>query len=100
MKNITVHPGERFYLSLATVGYGLGTVPGSIIARRNGNISEVPLFGNTLENIQEIRTNEYTDVGYSIVSKKDREQIFLAVDTESFISAGGNVQLMVVAAAK
>ena len=28
--NITVYPGEPFNLSLAVVGYGLGTVPGSV----------------------------------------------------------------------
>ena len=87
LSNIAVHPGERFYLSLAVVGYGLGTVPGSVIARGRGNVS----FGNALESVQEIRQSRYQDVGYSIVSENDREQIALAVDTLSFTRSLGNV---------
>ena len=41
VNNITVHPGEKFYISLAIVGYGLGTVPGSVMARGSVSDSEV-----------------------------------------------------------
>ena len=34
--SIAVYPGENFNISLALVGYGLGTVPGSVIARGRG----------------------------------------------------------------
>ena len=91
LSNRTVHPGERFYLSLALVGYGLGTVPGSVIARGRGNVS----FGNTLENIQEVKEAQCQDVGYSIVSKNDRQQIALAVDTLSFTISLEKVNLVV-----
>ena len=90
LSNRAVHPGERFYLSLALVGYGLGTVPGSVIARGRGNVS----FGNTLENIQEVKEAQCQDVGYSIVSKNDRE-IALAVDTLSFTISLEKVNLVV-----
>ena len=91
LNNRAVHPGERFYLSLALVGYGLGTVPGSVIARGRGNVS----FGNILENIQEVKEAQCQDVGYSIVSKNDREQIALAVDTLSFTISLEKVNLVV-----
>ena len=91
INNITVHPGEKFHISLAIVGYGLGTVPGSAIARGSGGgegsteVGEVQsLFGSRLEGVQEIRGRQCQDVGYSIVSVRDREQIALAVETESF----------------
>ena len=82
--NVTVHPGEQFILSLAIVGYGLGTVPGSVIARGSndgGSVSE-QLFGSEFDQAQEIREAVCRDVGYSIVSEKDREQISLTVETE------------------
>ena len=65
------------------VGYGWGTVPGSVIARGSG---DAPI-GNTWENIQEIRESRCQDVGYSIVSENDREQVSLAVDTLSFTTS-------------
>ena len=33
ISDIAAYPGEHFQLSVVTVGYGLGTVPGSVIAR-------------------------------------------------------------------
>ena len=87
--NIKVHPGERFNLSLATVGYGLGTVPGAVIARGIESVSE------DRSDIQEIRKSECQDVWYSVVSENDREQIALAVDTLSFIRSQENAQLVV-----
>ena len=91
MRNITIHPGEKFYISLAIIGYGLGTVPGSVIARGSEGdgsteVGEVlSLFGSQLERVQEIRGTQCQEVGYSIVSVRDREQIALAVETESFV---------------
>ena len=62
-----------------------------MIARGRGNVS----FGNTLENIQEVKEAQCQDVGYSIVSKNDREQIDLAVDTLSFKISLEKVNLVV-----
>ena len=95
VNNVSVHPGEKFHLSLATVGYGLGTVPGSVIAREQGNVSEGHLFGNVLEYVQEIRESECQDVGYSIVSVSGKEEIVLAVDPLSFTRSLENVELVV-----
>ena len=95
LNNITVHPGEHFTLSLAIVGYGLGTVPGSVIARGSGDRRSVEgqsLFGSELEEVQEIRGTQCQDVGYSIVSDRDREQIALAVETQSFVIGLKEVQ--------
>ena len=88
MNNITVHPGETFYLSLAVVGYGLGTVPGTVITRRiggKGKASEQTLFESGLGFSQEIRGTECQDVGYSIASERNWEQIALAVNIPSFV---------------
>ena len=76
--NITVYPGETFNLSLAVVGYGLGTVHGSVVARSKGREN---LFGCSLQVSQEIRGRECQQVGYSVVSEADQA---LAVDTQSF----------------
>ena len=95
--NVTVHPGEQFILSLAIVGYGLGTVPGSVIARGSndgGSVSE-QLFGSEFDQAQEIREAVCRDVGYSIVSEKDREQISLTVETESFVKSEEEAQSVV-----
>ena len=73
MTNITFHPGEHFNLSLAIVGYGLGTVPGTVIARGIRDTSKESLFGSELQCAQEIRKAACQDVGYSIVSERDRE---------------------------
>ena len=82
LKTITAHPGELFDLSLAIVGYGLGTVPGSVIARGNEKVS---LLGSKLQYSQEIRGRKCHSVSYSIVSERDKEQIALAVNTQSFV---------------
>ena len=91
VNNITVHPGERFNLSMAIVGYGLGTVPGSVIARGSygskGSVSNQSLFDSNLEYSQEIRGTMCEDIGYSIVSKRNRESISLAVNTLSFLQS-------------
>ena len=86
MNNITVHPGETFNLSLVIVGYGLGTVPGSVIARDNNDrrVSKTNLFGSESQYSQEIRGTQCKELGYSIVSERDREQMALAVDSQSF----------------
>ena len=80
VSNITVHPGEHFNLSLAVVGYGLGTVPGSVVARSRGKEN---LFGSSLQVSQEIRGRECQQVRYAIVSEEDQEMIALDVDTHS-----------------
>ena len=80
------------------MGYGLGTVPGSVIARGSGNVSEDEIFGNPLETVQEIRESRCQDVGYSIVTKDERkkkEQIVLAVGTLSFTVSQEDVQFII-----
>ena len=91
-KNVTVHPGEHFNLSLVTVGYGLGTVQGSVFAR--GRLSTSVDEGYSwreleLKYSQEIPGLECQDVEYSIASERDAEQIALAVSTESFLVKPG-----------
>ena len=83
--SIAVHPGEYFNLSVATVGYGLGTVPGSVIAMGSRDMSEGLLFGSELQNSQEVRGTECQDVRYSVVSERDIEQVVMAVEIQSFI---------------
>ena len=86
--NITVHPGETFNLSLVIVGYGWGTVPGSVIARDSSDSVSDPendLLGSESQYSQEIRGIECQSLSYSIVSEGDREQIALAVDLLSFM---------------
>ena len=86
LRNITVHPGESFRLSLAIVGYGLGTVQGSVVARTNARKVRDPQknsFGSDLQYSQDIGT-ECADITYSIISEEKRENIILAVDTQSF----------------
>ena len=84
--DVTVHPGEQFNLSVAIVGYGLGTVPGSVVARTNREKvrdAEKNSFGSNLQYSQEIGT-ECQDVSYSVLSKRAAERIILAVNTQSF----------------
>ena len=83
--SIAVHPGEYFNLSVATVGYGLGTVPGSVIAMGSRDVSEGLLFGNELQNSQEVRGTECQDVRYSVMSERDIDQIALAVEMQSLL---------------
>ena len=91
LNNITVYPGENFTLSLAIIGYGLGSVPGSVIASssRTGEsqerISEQSVFGSESQYFQEVREAKCQNIGYSIVSEKDGEQIALAVDSQSLL---------------
>ena len=85
MTNITVHPGEHFDLSLVIVGYSLGTVPGTLIARNGESDSEQSIFGTDFKHSQEIRGTTCQDVGLSIVSERDRETISLAVNVQSFL---------------
>ena len=87
LKTITVHPGESFNISLVLVGYGSGTVPGSVIARgtgKNSSISEQRLFGNELQYAQEVSQLECQNIGYSIVSERNKEQFALTVQTSSY----------------
>ena len=86
--NITVHPGEHFNISLVTVGYGLGTVQGSVFARGKlrASLGEGVSWDDLeLEYSQEIRGLECQDVEYSIASERDREEFSLAVKSESFL---------------
>ena len=91
LNNITVYPGENFTLSLAIIGYGLGTVPGSVIANssRRGesqeNISEQSVFESESQYFQEVREAKCQDIGYSIVSERNGERIALAVDLHSLL---------------
>ena len=98
LDTVSVHPGENFNLSLAIVGYGLGTVSGSVIARgnrsREGEIKQ-SLFGSELEYSQELRGTTCQDIGYSVVSERNREWISLAVSTLSFSQSLEDVQAVV-----
>ena len=91
LNNITVYPGENFTLSLAIIGYGLGTVPGAVIASnsRSGEnqerISEQSVFGSESQYFQEVEEAKCQNIGYSIVSEKNGEQIALAVDSQSLL---------------
>ena len=91
LNNITVYPGENFTLSLAIIGYGLGTVPGSVIASRSRSgesqerISEHSVFGSESQYFQEVREAKCQNIGYSILSERDGEQIALAVDSQSLL---------------
>ena len=96
-RSLTVHPGELFHLSLATVGYGLGTVPGSVMARMNGQSSRSPgnsSFGSDLQYSQDIGT-ECRDLSYSIISEQQSQLITLAVNTRSFSRSLENVRAVV-----
>ena len=98
MKHITVYPGEHFHLPLAIVGYGLGTVPGSVIARSLGRERVNPdqtVLGSELQYSQEISDTRCQNVGYSIVSGAHREVIALAVDTPSFVISPNKVKAIV-----
>ena len=98
VNTIAVYPGELFNLSLVIVGYGLGTVPGSVIARGNGsqgNVRDQSLLGSELEFSQEIRGTECQDVKYSIVSERESELISLAVNTISFVRSVEEVKAVV-----
>ena len=88
MNNVIAHPGEHFNISLVVVGYGLGTVPGSVVARGSEGKethSEQELFWNKLEYSQEIRGTECQDVGYSVTSERDQELIVLGANRESLV---------------
>ena len=86
LDTITVHPGEHFNLSLAIVGYGWGTVPGTVIASGSGEgVASDNLFGSQLEEAQVIRGTQCQDVRYTIVSEREREQFALVVDKQSFV---------------
>ena len=98
LTKIAVHPGENFNLSLAVVGYGLGTVAGSVIARSNNmtrRVSGESLFGSELQYSQQVGGVECQNVEYSIVSERYREYISLAVDTNSFGRSFKEVQEVV-----
>ena len=84
MNNITVHPGESFNLSLVIVGYGMGTVPGSVIVSGSENRDNSDLFGSASQVSQQIEVTHCQDLSYSIVSERDREQMALAVGQQSF----------------
>ena len=97
MKSITVTAGEIFHLSLATVGYGLGTVPGSVVARTNKQKVREPgknSFGSDLQYSQDIGT-ECRDLSYSIISEKASERMALAINTLSFSRSPKEVQAVV-----
>ena len=79
MNNITVCPGENSKLSVPTVGYGLGTVPGSVIAKTYDGDNN--FLGDDLQYLQEVLKAECQDVGYSIVSERDHEEINLMANT-------------------
>ena len=86
LESLRVHPGEHFSLSLAIVGYGLGTVPGSVIARTSngsGHISEKSVFGIDFEVSQQIKGTECQNVVYSILSERDQEHFALTVEAHS-----------------
>ena len=83
--SISVHPGEYFSLSLVLVGYGLGTVPGSVVATGNIAREEEHLFGSELQVSQEVRGTECQDIRYSVVSERHTEQIVLGVEVPSFL---------------
>ena len=90
LNNVTVYPGESFNVSLAIIGFGLGTVPGLVIARNNNKTEGSPeqsLFGSESEYSQEIRGVTCQDVRYSIVSERDREYFALAVVEQSFLKS-------------
>ena len=84
LTNITVYPGEHFNLSLAIVGYGLGTVPGSVISRTKRTEARESLFGSSLQISQEIQGTECQEIEYSIVSEADQEMMALAAESQSF----------------
>ena len=85
---LKLYPGESFYLSLALVGYGMGTVPGSVVARSSngkGTVNGRSILGSELEYSQEIKGTECQDLSYSIVSERHSEVIALTVDSVSSI---------------
>ena len=95
---ISVNPGENFHLSLAVVGYGLGTVPGSVVARNytiKKQVSGENIFGSDLQYSQEIRGRECQNLWYSVISERDKEQIVLAVNTQSFSRSIEEVETVV-----
>ena len=81
---LRVHPGENFNISLAAVGYGLGTVPGSVTARINSERGSGSVLGSELQHSQEIGGRRCHNITYSIASERSTEEISLAVDTQSF----------------
>ena len=95
-ESVTVHPGENFNLSLAVVGYGLGTVQGAVFSRGRASVSESGVFWRELEleYSQEIPGLECQEVEYSIASEREREQFTLAVDTQSFLVSLGEAMFI------
>ena len=75
---LILYPGEHFNISLAVVGFGLGTVPGSVVFR-----SEI-LFGE-FEYSKEIKGRVCQDMEYLIVSERDGGTIAFAADFQSFM---------------
>ena len=57
-KDITIHPGELFTISLAIIGYGYGTVPGSVVAKiqMDERVSSTSSLGSRLQYSQDIMT--------------------------------------------
>lgn len=87
--SVTVNPGEYYNLSLAVVGYGLGTVPGTIVARNTtqDSVGE-SLFRNPLVyNSQTISGREYKELSYVIISKAVQEEFSLGVSAHSFVKS-------------
>ena len=94
---LTLYPGESFYLSLALVGYGMGTVPGSVVARSSngkGTVNGRSILGSELEYSQEIKGTECQDLRYSIVSERHSEVIALTVDSVSSIRSLEHVMMV------
>ena len=84
-QQLTVHPGELFNISLAIIGYGYGTVPGSVVAKiqLGERDSSTCSLGSRLQYSQDIGTH-CTELSYSVLSDKTSEDLILAVDTLSF----------------
>ena len=78
LTGLILYPGEHFNISLAVVGFGLGTVPGSVVFRSEN------LFGE-FEYSKEIKGRVCQDMEYFIVSERDRETIAFAADPQSFM---------------
>ena len=97
-KDISVHPGEVFNLSLATIGYGFGTVPGSVLARIRRQSSEQDLkdasLGSPLQQSQKVGI-ECSNVSYSIISREKYVELALAVNTNSFTQSPSQVKTVV-----
>ena len=91
-KNLSVYPGELFTLSLATIGYGFGTVPGLVQAQLQKQLKNTSL-GTSLQQSQGTSA-ECTDIGYSIISGEanDTVKLAFAVNLDSFSYSRGVIQ--------